>query len=753
MQNKALLVFVGSFVASALLICSVKLFTSLRTVHKYSESAKKIMVERYGDDHPAASWPVQGSVEYYQLLRNHDGARLAAAASGSRRHLLSTASTPPTSYTFAEGNETEQYADFFYAFIDIGTPSVEYFVALDTATDLLWVPCECQQCAPLSAPGTGDNRTNILNAYSPSSSSTSKPVNCSNPLCIDTTTCATSVSQQCPYTQSRPDLLYTGTNSSGLLFEDNLYFIPEQGGARISSPVVFGCGQTQTGDFLNGDFAPDGVLGLGTGDISVPSTLSRELGLLDSFSICTNLSGTGRIAFGDKGPITQQTTPFVSNSSFKSFVAFLLFVVSTINQLCGFSSWWWLCLLSVNFRSFVAAGFGNTYSPNSSLTSQPVNCSNPLCSINQTTCDGSQQQSCPYTQSTFYSDTNSSGFLVEDNLYFIPEYGGEPVSVPVVFGCGHTQTGDFLNGTIAPDGVLGLGTGEISVPSTLRRELGLLDSFSICNNINIGTGRIAFGDKGPITQHTTPFVSNSSQENLVQITELEVGNKSIPVGLNASFDTLVLYTYLPSAIYTQFANSCRSVIKLPDLNLTTLGLGYLDLDLCFATTNPRSEIPTVKFIFPNGETFEQGGFVEIRNETQIYGFCLGIQNSTLPEIIIGLLSMSGYSFTFNQEDKLLGWIPSTCFDDITASAPAPAPIFAPVSTPTFSTPPSPPPPSSAPTSPSPPSLSPKLSPSTGPSTAPPPSPPPPSAGVMEFVLPSRIISLSLLGFLLYLSLL
>jgi hypothetical protein len=74
------------------------------------------------------------------------------------------------------------------------------------------------------------------------------------------------------------------------------------------------CGQTQTGDFLNGIFAPDGVLGLGTGEISVPSTLRRELGLLDSFSICTNFSGTGRIAFGDKGPITQQTTPLVSNS-------------------------------------------------------------------------------------------------------------------------------------------------------------------------------------------------------------------------------------------------------------------------------------------------------------------------------------------------------------------------------------------------------------------------------------------------------
>ncbi|KAH8960306.1 hypothetical protein BDL97_06G125500 [Sphagnum fallax] len=149
--------------------------------------------------------------------------------------------------------------------------------------------------------------------------------------------------------------------------------------------------------------------------------------------------------------------------------------------------------------------------------------------------------------------------------------------------CGQTQTGDFLNGTLAPDGVLGLGTGNISVLSTLKRELGLLDSFSICTSFS-GTGRIAFGDKGPITQQTTPFVSNSSQENLVEITALEVGNKSIPVGLNASLDTLVYYTYLPSAIYTQFANTYRSLINLPNLNLTALGLGPLDLDLCFKTT-------------------------------------------------------------------------------------------------------------------------------------------------------------------------
>lgn len=38
-----------------------------------------------------------------------------------------------------------------YTWIDIGTPSTSFLVALDAGSDLLWIPCDCVQCAPLSS--------------------------------------------------------------------------------------------------------------------------------------------------------------------------------------------------------------------------------------------------------------------------------------------------------------------------------------------------------------------------------------------------------------------------------------------------------------------------------------------------------------------------------------------------------------------------------------------------------------------------
>lgn len=194
----------------------------------------------------------------------------------------------------------------------MGTPSVTFLVALDTGSDLFWVPCECKHCAPLSNNGsTGDPE---LRPYSPQKSSTSKPVGCNHALCHRPNACAATNSSNCPYTVR---YVSANTSSSGVLVEDVIHLTRERdsvaGGKAVQAAVVLGCGQEQTGAFLDGA-AIDGLLGLGIEKVSVPSVLAAA-GLVasDSFSMCFSPDGHGRINFGDAGHRGQAETPFIVN--------------------------------------------------------------------------------------------------------------------------------------------------------------------------------------------------------------------------------------------------------------------------------------------------------------------------------------------------------------------------------------------------------------------------------------------------------
>ncbi|CAL5040521.1 unnamed protein product [Urochloa decumbens] len=247
----------------------------------------------------AAEWPAKGSPEYYSALSRHDRARRGLADGG----LL----------TFADGNDTYRLSDLgflHYAEVSLGTPNATFLVALDTGSDLFWVPCDCKQCAPLSGNGTGQD---VLKPYSPKLSSTSKQVTCADPLCDRPNGCsAAATNGSCPYGVR---YVSANTSSSGVLVRDVLHLTREAGGAAVEAPVVFGCGQVQTGLFLEGG-AFDGLLGLGMDKVSVPSVLATS-GLVasDSFSMCFSRDGHGRINFGDAGGPGQSETPFVPRAT------------------------------------------------------------------------------------------------------------------------------------------------------------------------------------------------------------------------------------------------------------------------------------------------------------------------------------------------------------------------------------------------------------------------------------------------------
>ncbi|KAL6603321.1 hypothetical protein ACP70R_043682 [Stipagrostis hirtigluma subsp. patula] len=278
-------------------------------LHHRSSQVVRRWAEARGHRRVGAPWPAHGSPEYYSALSRHDRALLARRGLAGADGLL----------TFADGNDTYRLSDLgflHYAEVAVGTPNTTFLVALDTGSDLFWVPCDCKQCAPLAnATGPGEPE---LRQYSPRLSSTSKAVTCGHALCGRPNACAgggAAGNSSCPYGVR---YVSANTSSSGVLVEDVLHLTRQGPGgaaaAAVQAPIVFGCGQVQTGAFLDGA-AADGLLGLGIEKVSVPSVLaSSGLVASDSFSMCFSHDGVGRINFGDAGSRDQAETPFtVSN--------------------------------------------------------------------------------------------------------------------------------------------------------------------------------------------------------------------------------------------------------------------------------------------------------------------------------------------------------------------------------------------------------------------------------------------------------
>ncbi|KZV58174.1 aspartic protein-like protein 1 [Dorcoceras hygrometricum] len=263
--------------------------------HRFSDHVKE-WSRRIDSGYPAHKWPENGSKELYELLVSHDRVLHGRRLSGSDGAL-----------TFSDGNSTLRISSLgflHYTTVTIGTPGMKFLVALDTGSDLFWVPCNCRTCASTDdSPYSSDFELSI---YDPTWSTTSRNVTCSNDLCSNHASCS-GTSNNCPYYVS---YVSSETSTSGVLVQDILHLRTlENGEEFVKVYVTFGCGQVQTGSFLD-IAAPNGLFGLGLEKISVPSILSREGYVSDSFSLCFGYDGTGRINFGDKGSLDQEETPF-----------------------------------------------------------------------------------------------------------------------------------------------------------------------------------------------------------------------------------------------------------------------------------------------------------------------------------------------------------------------------------------------------------------------------------------------------------
>ncbi|XP_019182820.1 PREDICTED: aspartyl protease family protein 1-like [Ipomoea nil] len=258
--------------------------------HRYSDPVKGIL--------DLQGLPEKGSVDYYSAWVARDQHRLSKG-----RRLAESGDSDML--TFEAGNETVQISALgflHYAKVSVGMPPLSFLVALDTGSNLFWLPCDCSNCVRSLILGRG--AIIDFNMYSPNASSTSEIVPC-NDLCEQRRQCLAE-SNACPY---RVAYLSQNTSSQGILVEDVLHLVTEGSQQKsIDAPITFGCGIQQTGAFLDGG-APNGLFGLGMSDVSVPSVLASKGIAAKSFSMCFGLHGLGRIVFGDKGNSNQGETP------------------------------------------------------------------------------------------------------------------------------------------------------------------------------------------------------------------------------------------------------------------------------------------------------------------------------------------------------------------------------------------------------------------------------------------------------------
>ncbi|KAL5226779.1 hypothetical protein ABZP36_015044 [Zizania latifolia] len=192
-----------------------------------------------------------------------------------------------------EGSANPYMVGLYFTRVKLGNPSKEYFVQIDTGSDILWVAC-----SPCTGCPTSSGLNIQLEFFNPDTSSTSSRIPCSDDRCTAAlqtgeAVCQTSDSSSpCGYTFTYGD----GSGTSGYYVSDTMYFDTVMGNeqtANSSASIVFGCSNSQSGDLTKTDRAVDGIFGFGQHQLSVVSQLN-SLGVSPKvFSHCLKGSDNG----------------------------------------------------------------------------------------------------------------------------------------------------------------------------------------------------------------------------------------------------------------------------------------------------------------------------------------------------------------------------------------------------------------------------------------------------------------------------
>ncbi|KAI3900636.1 hypothetical protein MKW92_025949 [Papaver armeniacum] len=207
------------------------------------------------------------------------------------------------------GNGKLSGTGLYFTKLAIGSPPKDYFLYVDTGSDVLWVNCaKCGPCRP-----TYTVNDSSLNLYDPRLSSTAGLVACSDDFCTEyskgrrNTDCSSN--KACEYGVGYGD----GSKTAGYFVRDIIGFDEVSGNLQATignAGVSFGCGMRQTGKF-----ALDGLVGLGASSTSLLSQLASSGKMKKKFAHCLDgINGGGIFVIGDVVQPALKTTPLVPNA-------------------------------------------------------------------------------------------------------------------------------------------------------------------------------------------------------------------------------------------------------------------------------------------------------------------------------------------------------------------------------------------------------------------------------------------------------
>ena len=245
------------------------------------------------------------------------------------------------------------------------------------------------------------------------------------------------------------------------------------------------------------------------------------------------------------------------------------------------------------------AGCSNTmFTPNTSSSYTPLDCSKPQCShlrgVSTSCVSGGPTDQCLFNQ-TYGGDSSFSATLVQDSLTLandvVPNYA---------FGCINAVSG----GSIPTQGLLGLGRGPLSLLSQSGSLYSGLFSYCLPSfKSYYFSGSLKLGPLGqPSKIRTTPLLNNPHRPSLyfVNLTGVSIGRVLVPIapeflafnpntGSGTVIESGTVVTRFVQPAYEAIRDQFRKQVKGPFSNLGVF-------DTCFASTS-EAEAPIVTFHF------------------------------------------------------------------------------------------------------------------------------------------------------------